>query len=107
MDGCAVDTGAGAGSVAGARDLSCPMRFKGTVWQAAKAKVVSSVAAMDRVRVIVLLHETTPTQSGVLRRFDCACWIHRQEKINLEVPVAQLVRGCFDPHLSFLIHKFL
>ena len=48
------------------------MVFKGMDWQAAKAQVVSRVAAMDLVRVIVLLHETTPTESGVLRGFNCA-----------------------------------
>jgi hypothetical protein len=48
------------------------MMFKGKDWHAAKAQVVSSVAAMNRVRVIVLLRETTPTKSGVLRGFDCA-----------------------------------
>jgi hypothetical protein len=46
--------------------------LKGMVWQAAKAQVVNSVAAVVRMRVIVLLHETTPTKSGVLRGFDCA-----------------------------------
>jgi hypothetical protein len=56
----------------GAGVLSCPVMFKGKDWHAAKAQVVSSVAAMNRVRVIVLLRETTPTKSRVLRGFDCA-----------------------------------